>query len=79
MEQKLEAAQETIIDQQLTAEKFRELVHNLNMDLAEQRSMGDKAGSGAEPKRSQVSVMDINVQMKSAIKAQSRVKILFWF
>lgn len=80
MEHKLEAAQETIVDQQQTVEKFRDLVHNLNMDLAEMRSMEERAGrgegEGVESRASKADVVNINVQLKSAIKAQSRVRLL---
>lgn len=74
MERKLEATQETIIDQQQTIEKFRNLVHNLNADLAEYRSKGERlgeaAGGGGQP---QAGMMNLNVQLKSAIKTQARV------
>lgn len=76
MERKLEATQETIVDQQQTIEKFRNLVHNLNTDLAEYRSKGEKAGEGGGAEgatQSHVAMMNINTQLKSAIKAQSRV------
>ncbi len=77
MERKLEATQETIIDQQQTIEKFRNLVHSLNADLAEYRSRGEKAGEGGGAEgtssQSQAAMMNINTQLKSAIKTQSRV------
>lgn len=76
MERKLEATQETIVDQQQTIEKFRDLVHNLNADLAEYRSKGEKAGEGAGGDgavQSHAAMMNLNVQLKSAIKTQSRV------
>lgn len=72
MERKLEATQETIIDQQQTIEKFRNLVHNLNADLAEYRNKGEKEGEGTGA-QSQAAMMSLNVQLKSAIKTQSRV------
>ena len=73
MERKLEATQETIVDQQQTIEKFRNLVHNLNTDLAEYRNKGEKAGGAEGATQSHVAMMNINTQLKSAIKAQSRV------
>ena len=75
MERKLEATQETIVDQQQTIEKFRNLVHNLNADLAEYRSKGEKGGEGGADgsAQSQAAMMNINTQLKSAIKTQSRV------
>ncbi len=75
MERKLEATQETIVDQQQTIEKFRNLVHNLNADLVEHRSKGEKAGEGGAEgsAQSQTAMMNINTQLKSAIKTQSRV------
>lgn len=77
MERKLEATQETLIDQQQTIEKFRNLVHNLNADLAEHRNKGEKSvageGSVEDAAQSQAAMMNINVQLKSAIKTQSRV------
>lgn len=76
MERKLEATQETIIDQQQTIEKFRNLVHNLNADLAECRNRGERSGEeegqGAGS-QSQAAMMSLNVQLKSTIKTQSRV------
>lgn len=75
MERKLEATQETIIDQQLTIEKFRDLVHNLNADMAEYRSKGERSGEGVGgDTQSQAAVMSLNTQLKSAIKTQSRVR-----
>ena len=83
MERKLEAAQETIVDQQQTIEKFRELVHNLTSDLSELRSKGERTGGesgggggGDGATQSQSAMMNINLQSKSAIKAQSRVRLL---
>lgn len=73
MEHKLDAAQETIIDQQQTIEKFRDLVHNLNADLAEYRNKGERAGGSVGSSQSQVAVMNLNTQLKSAVKAQARV------
>ena len=73
MERKLEATQETIIDQQQTIEKFRDLVHNLNADLAEYRSKGERSEGGASNAQSQAAVMNLNVQLKSASKTQARV------
>ncbi len=77
MERKLEATQETLIDQQQTIEKFRDLVHNLNADLAEYRSRGERSveesGGGGDAHSSQAAVMNLNVQLKSAAKTQSRV------
>lgn len=79
MERKLEATQEMIIDQQQTIEKFRDLVHNLNADLAEYRSKGERSGQGeAADTQSQAAMMNLNVQLKSAIKTQSRVSVERW-
>ncbi len=84
MERKLEAAQETIVDQQQTIEKFRELVHNLTTDLTDLRSKGERTeggggggggGGGDGSSQSQSPMMNINLQLKSAIKAQSRVTL----
>ena len=81
MERKLDATQETIVDQQQTIEKFRNLVHNLNSDLAELRSKGERAAEGREADsgdgtQSEAAMMNINVPSKSFVKAQSRVSIL---
>jgi predicted nucleic acid-binding Zn-ribbon protein len=74
MERKLEATQETIIDQQQTIEKFRDLVHNLNADLAEYRSKGERSGGGTGDTQSQAAVMNLNMQLKSASMTQARVR-----
>ncbi len=78
MERKLDAAQECIIDQQQTIEKFRELVHNLQSDLTELRERGERtgdSGTGGTGGADTQKVMNINVQLKSAIKAHARVSV----
>ncbi len=77
MEQKLDAAQETIVDQQQTIEKFRDLVRNLNIDIRELRSSRSEQGSLSADKveaDSKTSIASLNVQLKSAVKAQARVR-----
>lgn len=80
MKRKLEATQETLIDQQQTIEKFRNLVHNLNADVTEYRNKGERAGpeegGGGGGVQSQAAMMNLNVQLKSAIKTQSRVSLV---
>lgn len=78
VELKLDAAQETIVDQQQTIEKFRELVRHLQSDLADLRERGERSGERSDEARRGSGVdtqamMDISSQMKSAFKAQSRV------
>lgn len=77
MERKLEATQETIIDQQQTIEKFRALVHNLNTDLAECRNRGERSGEGGGTSSSsqsrESSMASLSMQLKSVVKTQSRV------
>ncbi len=75
VERKLDAAQETIIDQQQTIEKFRELVHNLQSDLTDLRERGERAGDSGSSGTDTQKVMNLNVQLKSAIKAQARVSV----
>ena len=80
MEQKLEAAQETIVDQQQTIEKFRDLVRNLNADLKDLRSSKVERGGSAEKlesNESKASVTSLTAQLKSAVKAQARVRLAF--
>jgi len=76
MEQKLDAAQETIVDQQQTIEKFRELVRNLNADLKDLRDNKREKGVSEEKiaVESKTSIANLNVQLKSAVKAQARVR-----
>ena len=53
------------MDQQQTIEKFRNLVHNLNADLAEYRSKGERAGEGGTAdgaSQSQAAMMNINTR-----------------
>ncbi len=75
VERKLDAAQESIIDQQQTIEKFRELVRSLQSDISELRERGERgtgssSGSGLEEAQR---VMNLNVQLKSTVKAHARV------
>ena len=76
----MEASQETIVDQHQTVEQFRGLVHRLKMDLAEKRSVENTVGRGEEKevdgRDSKTDLVNINVQVKSAIKEQSRVSLL---
>lgn len=73
-ERKLEATQETIIDQQQTIEKFRELVRHLQADITELRERGEKSTSGGGDSMAQSqTMMNLNVQLKSAMKAHARV------
>ena len=76
MEQKLDAAQETIVDQQQTIGKFRELVRNLNSDLKDLRDSKWEKGVSEEKieAESKTSIANLNVQLKSAVKAQARVR-----
>ena len=75
VERKLDAAQETIIDQQQTIEKFRELVRNLQSDLTDLRERGERSGDSGSGVEAQA-VMNLNVQLKSAIKAHARVRFM---
>ena len=73
-ERKQEATQETIIDQQQTIEKFRELVRNLQEDMRELREKGTKSTSGGGDSMAQSqTMMSLNVQLKSTMKAHARV------
>lgn len=74
-ERKLEATQETIIDQQQTIEKFRDLVRHLQDDITELRERGEKsAGGGADSMAQSQTMMNLNVQLKSTMKAHARVR-----
>jgi predicted nucleic acid-binding Zn-ribbon protein len=77
-ERKLEATQETIIDQQQTIEKFRELVRHLQDDITELRERGEKSagggGGGADSMAQSQTMMNLNVQLKSTMKAHARVR-----
>lgn len=78
MERKLDAAQEVIIDQEQTIEKFRELVRHLQADILELRERGESQQREGESRESiggsASPVMNLNVQLKSStIKAHSRV------
>ena len=76
-ERKLEATQETIIDQQQTIEKFRDLVRHLQDDITELRERGEKsAGDGADSMAQSQTMMNLNVQLKSTMKAHARVREL---
>ena len=76
-ERKLEATQETIIDQQQTIEKFRDLVRHLQDDITELRERGEKsAGGGADSMAQSQTMMNLNVQLKSTMKAHARVREL---
>ena len=79
-ERKLEATQETIIDQQQTIEKFRELVRHLQDDISELREKGEKSsgggdggGGGTDSMAQSQTMMNLNVQLKSTMKAHARV------
>ena len=77
-ERKLEATQETIIDQQQTIEKFRELVRHLQDDITELRQKGEKSSGsggegGADSMAQSQTMMNLNVQLKSTMKAHARV------
>ena len=77
-ERKLEATQETIIDQQQTIEKFRELVRHLQDDITELREKGEKSsggGSGGDSVAQSQTMMNLNVQLKSTMKAHARVSL----
>lgn len=75
-ERKLEATQETIIDQQQTIEKFRELVHHLQDDITELREKGEKSTGGGDSVAQSQTMMNLNVQLKSSMKAHARVSQL---
>ena len=73
----MDAAQETIVDQQQTIEKFRDLVHHLQADVSElrQRRESQSAGPQEEATPPSQAMLSLNVQLKSsALKAHSRVR-----
>ena len=74
---RLEASQETIIDQQQTIEKFRELVHNMQSEMSELKARGEKKISKdtATPHEAAQAVISLQSQLKSsAMKQTSRVR-----
>ncbi len=77
MERRFDAAQESIVDQQQTIEKFRELVRHLQAEIADLRQRGEslrvespEEGS-AQPSQT---VMSLSQLKTSAIKAHSWVR-----
>ena len=74
MEMKLDASQETIVDQQQTIEKFRELVRSMQGEMSELRAKGEKerTSEGVAPQAQ--AMMSLQSQLKStAMKQTSRV------
>ena len=73
MEMKLDASQETIVDQQQTIEKFRELVRGMQGEIGELRAKGEqRAAEDTVPKAQ--AMMSLQTQLKSsAMKQTSRV------
>lgn len=73
MEMKLDASQETIVDQQQTIEKFRELVRGMQGEMGELKAKGEKKLSEETIPQTQV-MMNLQTQLKSsAMKQTSRV------
>ncbi len=72
-----EAAQESIVDQQQTIEKFRELVRHLQAEIADLRQRGEslrvETPEGTPVVQSQA-IMSLSQLKTSAIKAHSRVR-----
>ena len=76
LERKLDASQETIVDQQQTIEKFRELVHQMQGGMAELRQRGAVGGEGGGGSHQAQAVVNLNAQLKSTtIKQTSRVGV----
>ena len=80
MERKLDAAQETIIDQQQTIDKFRELVRHLQSDITDLRQRGESLRAEA-PEATAASMasqshamMSLSQFKTTAIRAHSRVR-----
>ena len=74
MEMKLDASQETIIDQQQTIEKFRELVRSMQGEMSDLRAKGEKerAIEGIAPQAQ--AMISLQSQLKStSMKQTSRV------
>ena len=73
MEMKLDASQETIVDQQQTIEKFRELVRGMQGEMGELRAKGERKTSDDTAPQAQA-MMSLQTQLKSsAMKQTSRV------
>ncbi|XP_003384705.1 PREDICTED: dynactin subunit 1-like [Amphimedon queenslandica] len=73
LEQKLDASQETIVDQQKTIDKFRDLVRHLQTDLTELRKQPKEEQGEVESTPSIVSSETMLSQIKtSAVQAYSR-------
>ena len=68
---KLDASQETIIDQQQTIEKFRELVRSMQGEISELRAKGEKerATEGTAPQAQ--AMMSLQSQLKSTVMKQT--------
>ena len=73
MEMKLDASQETIVDQQQTIEKFRELVRGMQGEIGELRAKGEQRAAEDTVPQAQA-MMSLQTQLKSsAMKQTSRV------
>ena len=73
MEMKLDASQETIVDEQQTIEKFRELVRGMQGEIGELRAKGERRVSKDTTPQAQA-MMSLQTQLKSsAMKQTSRV------
>ena len=74
MEMKLDASQETIVDQQQTIEKFRELVRGMQAEMGELRAKGERKVTEDTAPQAQA-MMSLQTQLKSsAMKQTSRVR-----
>jgi dynactin 1 len=72
MEMKLDASQETIVDQQQTIEKFRELVRGIQGEIGELRAKGEQRATEDAAPQAQA-MMSLQTQLKSsAMKQTSR-------
>ena len=78
MERKLDASQETIVDQQQTIEKFRELVRVMQAEMGELRAKGEKERSAEDTTPQAQAMMSLQTQLKStAMKETSRVSAMW--
>ena len=74
MEMKLDASQETIVDQQQTIEKFRELVRSMQGEMGELKAKGERERPSEETTPQTQAMMSLQTQLKStAMKQTSRV------
>ena len=76
MEMKLDASQETIVDQQQTIEKFRELVRGMQGEMGELKAKGERERVTEDTPQAQA-MMSLQSQLKStAMKQTSRVSCM---